>query len=82
MILTGSVLSAAIYLLPPINLFILASIKIFLVILFPVLLYLFDFYEQSELDILLNPSKLIDFINGVIKGVEKPNTESDTQIRP
>jgi O-antigen/teichoic acid export membrane protein len=82
MILTGSVLSAAIYLLPPINLFVLALIKIFLVILFPVLLYLFDFYEQSELDILLNPSKLIDFINGIIKGVEKPNTESETQIRP
>ena len=82
MILTGSVLSAAIYLLPPINLFVLALIKIFLVILFPVLLYLFDFYEQSELDILLNPSKLIDFINGIIKGVEKPNTESETQIIP
>jgi hypothetical protein len=81
MILTGSILSAAIYLLPNMNLLLKTLIKIILVFLFPIILYLFDFYEKSELDILLNPSKLFEFANGVIKGTEKQNTESEPQIR-
>jgi len=81
MILTGCILSAAIYLLPSMNLFLQFAIKIVLVILFPVLLYLFDFYEQSELDILLNPAEMIDFIKGVIKGTKKPIPESEAHIQ-
>lgn len=66
MIVIGSVLSATIYFLPDINFVTSFIIKIVLVGIFPLILYLFRFYEKAELDVLLSPKKLFGFIKGVL----------------
>ncbi|MCL6097163.1 MAG: oligosaccharide flippase family protein [Bacteroidetes bacterium] len=82
MIVAGSIFASAIYLLPAMNNILQIAVKLIITILFPVVLFLFKFYEKAELDILTSPSKIIDFIKGIIKGAAKPPTDTDAMIRP
>ncbi|MEW6653290.1 MAG: oligosaccharide flippase family protein [Bacteroidota bacterium] len=61
MIIVGSVLSCSVYLITEIS---IGSIifKLFLTALFPVVLFMFKFYEKAELEILLNPYNLKEFL--------------------
>ena len=79
MVLTGSVLSLPIYFFPAMNVILAGSVKLLLVILYPVFLYFFNFYEKAELEILLSPAKLIDFAKGIVKGTT--NTETFERTR-
>ncbi len=82
MIVAGSIFASAIYLLPAMNNILQIAVKLIITILFPVVLFLFKFYEKAELDILTSPSKIIDFIKGIIKGAAKPPTDTDAMIQP
>ncbi len=75
MIITGSVLSAGIYLLPEMNNILQWSIKLLLTILFPFVLFIFNFYEKAELDILTSPARMMDFVKGILKGAGKSPDE-------
>lgn len=82
MITAGSVLASAVYLLPPMNIFLLLIIKLVLVIIFPFVLFIFKFYEKAELEILTSPAKMIDFIRGIMKGTGKSQGDTETIVRP
>jgi hypothetical protein len=71
MVLVGSLISCAVYFVTEINIRNMV-IKLFLTALFPVILFLFRFYEKAELNILLNPNKLFEFIKGLFVGTPKP----------
>jgi O-antigen/teichoic acid export membrane protein len=64
MIVVGSLISCAVYFASEISLTNIIF-KLFLTALFPVVLFGFKFYEQAELEILLKPSKLKEFITGL-----------------
>ena len=81
MIFTGVVLSSFIYFLPSMNYILAFLIKIIITISFPFVLYFFRFYEKRELDILLSPVKLIDFIKGIIRGSDKAPVDSENVIQ-
>jgi len=81
MIVIGSVLSATIYFLPDINFVASFIIKIVLVGIFPLILYLFRFYEKAELDVLLSPKKLFGFIKGVLTQTPARQTDSRELIQ-
>jgi len=80
LILVGSVISAVVYFLPSHGSFFTTLIKLILTAAFPFLLYLFRFYEGAELDILLSPKKITDFIKGTIKVNDKEPTDSEMMI--
>jgi len=80
MILTGAVLSSFIYFLPAMNFILAFLIKIIIAISFPFILFFFHFYEKRELDILLSPVKMIDFIKGIIRGSDKAPEDSENII--
>lgn len=82
MIAVGSVFAAAIYFLPTMNTVLLIIVKLLLVIIFPFVLYIFKFYEKAELEVLASPSKLFDFVKGIMKGTRNPTDDTDTMIRP
>lgn len=77
MIIVGSILAGVIYILPAMNILFEIIIKLTLVALFPIILFVFRFYEKAELDILLSPAKILDFIKGTIKGADKTVTDSE-----
>jgi hypothetical protein len=79
MVLTGSVLSLPIYFFPAMNVILAGSVKLLLVILYPVFLYFFNFYEKAELEILLSPAKLIEFAKGIVKGTTNTETFEGTR---
>lgn len=81
MIMLGTVLSAVIYLLPEINIFFQITIKLILVLSFPFILYVFKFYEQSELKILTSAEQIFDFIKGILKGTQKTNYDQDDTLQ-
>ncbi|MEJ5351535.1 MAG: oligosaccharide flippase family protein [Melioribacteraceae bacterium] len=60
MIFTGMILSFTGYILP--DKIIFQLIKLILTLIFPFILYLFNFYEASEIQIIMNPKKLFTFI--------------------
>lgn len=65
MIILGSILSLPIYFFNEIKVeFIL--IKLFIVLIFPFILFLFNFYEKSELDILKSREKIIAFTKDLL----------------
>lgn len=66
MIILGSVLAGAVYFISGIS-FVNVILKLFITILFPLILFVFKFYEKAELEILLNPSKLKNFLLGLFK---------------
>ncbi len=66
MISLGSVLASSVYFISEIK-FTNMILKLFITILFPLILFVFKFYEKAELEILLNPSKLKDFLFGLFK---------------
>jgi O-antigen/teichoic acid export membrane protein len=66
MIILGSVLSTAIYFLPDMNFVASFIIKVIVGGIFPLLLFLFGFYDKAELDLLLNPKKLYRFIKSLL----------------
>ncbi|MCX6169745.1 MAG: oligosaccharide flippase family protein [Ignavibacteriales bacterium] len=80
MVTMGSILSGIIYFLPAMSIPLGIIIKLVLVGLFPFLLFFFRFYEKAELEILLSPTKIIDFIKGTIKGADKSQADSETII--
>lgn len=82
MIVTGSALASAVYLLPAMNLVLRLITKLSLVIIFPFILFVFKFYEKAELEILTSPAKIIDFIKGIMKGTGKSPDDSSTIVRP
>lgn len=61
MIFTGMILSFAGYILP--DKIIFQILKLILTLIFPFILYLFNFYEASEIQIIMNPKKLFTFIS-------------------
>lgn len=71
MVLVGSLISCAVYFVTEISIRNMV-LKLFLTALFPVILFLFKFYEKAELNILLNPNKLLEFIKGLFVGAPKP----------
>ena len=75
MILTGTALAAAIYFLPEMNNIALWSIKLFLTILFPFILFIFNFYEKAELNVLTSPARMIEFVKGIMKGTGKSSDD-------
>ena len=81
MLIVGSVLSSLIYFLPSMNTILEIVLKLILVILFPFILFVFRFYEKAELEILLSPARILDFIKGIVKGADKTSTDSG-QIMP
>jgi O-antigen/teichoic acid export membrane protein len=80
MIVVGTILSGVIYFLPEMNRVFELIIKIVLVGLFPLLLFFFRFYEKAELEILLSPEKIKDFIKGIFKGSDRTKTDSGPMI--
>lgn len=82
MIFVGSILSAAVYVMPFMNSFFVILIKLILTAIFPLVLFLFRFYEKAELEILMSPKKIIDFIKGTIKGSDKAPEDSGNIIQP
>ena len=80
MILTGVILSSPIYFLPQMNSVISFLIKIIITISFPFILFFFRFYEKRELDILLSPVKMINFIKGMVRGSDKAPEDSENII--
>ena len=80
MILTGVILSSPIYFLPQMNPVISFLIKIIITVSFPFILFFLRFYEKRELDILLSPVKMIDFIKGMIRGSDKAPEDSENII--
>ncbi len=76
MIVIGVALASPIYLLPEMNKIFLWSIKFLLTILFPLVLYIFNFYEKAELEILTSPARISDFIKGILKGAGKSSPDS------
>lgn len=81
MILTGVILSLPIYFLPSMNYILTLLIKIIITLSFPFILFFFRFYEKRELDILLSPVKMIDFIKGIIHGSDKAPEDSENIIQ-
>lgn len=79
MVVVGSALAAVIYILPPMNFLIHLLIKLALVILFPFILFIFNFFEKSELDVLTSPAKIVEFIKGIFKGARRSADNPDTQ---
>jgi nicotinamide riboside transporter PnuC len=75
MIFVGSLIACAVYFVSEIR---VSNIifKLFLTALFPIILFGFKFYEKAELEILLNPGKLVEFIKGLFQGAKKPEEES------
>jgi O-antigen/teichoic acid export membrane protein len=73
MLIVGMALSSVIYFLPEMNLIPLLALKILLIIAFPFILYIFNFYEKAELEVLLSKDRLVDFA----KGIFKKNNDSD-----
>jgi O-antigen/teichoic acid export membrane protein len=80
MIIIGSILAGVIYFLPAMNTLFEIIIKLLLVILFPFILFVFRFYEKAELDIILSPAKILDFVKGIINGADKESTDSGLLI--
>ncbi len=80
MIIVGSILAGVIYFLPAMNTLFEIVIKLLLVVLFPFILFVFRFYEKAELEIILSPVKILDFIKGTIKGADKTSTDSELLI--
>lgn len=80
LIIAGSALASIIYFLPALNLFISIAVKLAIIISFPFILYLFNFYEKAELDILLNRKKLVDFAAGIFKKKENDNKTDDVMV--
>ncbi|MDP2039445.1 MAG: oligosaccharide flippase family protein [Ignavibacteria bacterium] len=74
MIIVGSLMAGVVYFLPTISI-VNMILKLFITLLFPVVLFAFQFYEKAELEILLNPNKLFDFLKGLFKGAKKPEAE-------
>ena len=81
MILIGIVLSSFIYFLPSMNSILAFMIKIIITLLFPFILFFFRFYEKRELEILLSPVKIIDFLKGIIRGSDKAPEDSENVIQ-
>ncbi|MBA4406445.1 hypothetical protein C0389_04140 [bacterium] len=77
MIIVGSILAGVIYFLPDMNTLLEIVIKLTLVVLFPFILFVFRFYETAELEIILSPTKILDFIKGIIKGADKTSIDSE-----
>ena len=80
MLVSGSIIAGTIYFLPVMNSVLEICIKLLLVSLFPFVLYLFRFFEKAELEIILNPAKILDFVKGIVKGADKNSTDSGTLI--
>ena len=80
MVLIGIILSSPIYFLPHLNFVLAFLIKIIITISFPFILFFFRFYEKRELDILLSPVKMIDFVKGIIRGSDKAPEDSENII--
>jgi len=80
MIFIGVVLSSFIYFLPSMNSLLTFSIKIIITLLFPFILFFFRFYEKQELDILLSPVKMKNFIKGIIRGSDKAPEDPENII--
>jgi len=78
MLISGSIIAGTIYFLPVMNSVLEICIKLLLVVLFPFVLYLFRFFEKAELEIILNPAKILDFVKGIVKGADKSSTDSGT----
>ncbi|OGU68975.1 MAG: hypothetical protein A2499_15055 [Stygiobacter sp. RIFOXYC12_FULL_38_8] len=75
MIIVGSLMACVVYLLPAISIGNMI-LKLFITALFPIVLFVFKFYEKAELEILLNPKKLLEFIKGLFQGAKKSEIES------
>jgi len=80
MIIVGSILAGVIYFLPTMNIALEILIKLVLVVLFPFILFVFRFYEKAELEIILSPAKILDFIKGIIKGADKTSIDSELLV--
>lgn len=81
MILIGSAISALAYFLHSFNHAFSILIKLVLIISFPFLLFFFKFYEKAELEILMSPARILDFIKGTIKGTDDAPVDSENMIR-
>ncbi|PKL82217.1 MAG: hypothetical protein CVV24_11240 [Ignavibacteriae bacterium HGW-Ignavibacteriae-3] len=76
MIIVGTLLASAVYFLPAQDTILFFALKLMLVILFPVILFFFRFYEKAELAILLSPAKISEFIKGTFKGADEKSEDS------
>ncbi|KAF0150789.1 MAG: polysaccharide biosynthesis protein [Ignavibacteria bacterium] len=74
MIIVGSVLSCSVYVITEIGI-VGILFKLFLTAIFPVVLFAFKFYEKAELEILLNPHKLKDFLFSLFSGNKNAQAE-------
>lgn len=74
MIFTGSLLSGFVYIIQEIS---IGNIiyKLLITASFPFILFGFKFYEKAELEILLNPAKLKDFLTGLFRSNKDEQTE-------
>jgi len=80
MILLGCFLSSIIYFLPELNIYLLTTIKVIVVILFPFILFMLKFYEKAELEILTSPSKIISVIKNSLLSTNNTTSNTDSII--
>ncbi len=81
MVITASILSSAVYIIPDLGALAEWGIKLVLIISFPFILYLFNFYEKAELDIILNREKLTGFVKGIFKKQNGSSDDEDLMIK-
>jgi O-antigen/teichoic acid export membrane protein len=80
MISVGAILASGAYLLPEMSLVLRFSIKLILTALFPFILYIFNFYEKAELEIITSPARITDLIKGIVKGTGKQPLDSGPEL--
>jgi len=80
LLLVGIILSSPVYLIqnsiPAFDI----PLKILITASFPFILYLFNFYEKSELDILQHPSKLFGFAKGIFSASKDLPDNIDSKL--
>lgn len=81
MIILGSAFSSVIYFFPEISFAAGIIFKIVLVGIYPLILFLFGFYERAELDVLINPKKLYGFIIGLLSQTPVQSADSRELIQ-
>lgn len=81
LILTASILSSAVYFLPEGEMLLIWGIKLVLIISFPFILHLFNFYEKAELDIILNRERLVGFAKGIFKKEDRSSENEDLTLK-
>ena len=82
LLVTGIALSSIIYFMPTMELFTSIIIKLVITAAFPFLLFPFNFYEKSEVEILKSPKKIFEFAKGIFSPDDKDkiNIESNLDL--